>query len=219
MTPPPASAVKRTRAPWGLRVRETVSTYLPLLFMVALALFTWWLARHTPQPEVSEPERVLRHEPDYTMKGVLLQRFDAAGVLRVEVSGDTLRHYPDDDTVEVDRVRIRSWGRDQRLGVATAERAVTTSSATELRLHGGAQVRSEAGPGDAQALDFASEFLHVFIDERKLRTHLPVTLRLGTNDVRAAGLEYTEETQVLVLQGPLRAQLQPDLALRRTPPR
>ena len=190
-------------------MRDTISTYLPLLLMFLLALVTWWLARNAPQPEPPRVEGAPRHDPDYAMTGVLLQRFDAAGRLRLEVVGDQLRHFPDDDTIEVDNVRIRAFGRDDRLTLASARRAVTTSKADELRLEGGAQVRSDAVQADQQDIEFASEFLHLFVEARRVRTHLPVTLRVGTSDVRAAGLEYTEEPQVMQLQGPLHSVLQP----------
>ncbi len=210
-------------AHWGVRLRDTVSTYLPLLLMVLLALATWWLARNAPPPIEPPRERAPVHVADYTMQGVLLQRFDTEGRLRVEVTGDALRHFPDNDMVEVDNVRIRAYGRDDRQTVATAKRAITTSEATELRLEGGARVASKS-PGDLrpdaaqQDLSFASEFLHLLVDVRKVQTHLPVTLRVGTSDVRAAGLEYTQDPQMLVLQGPLHAVLQPERALRRAEP-
>jgi lipopolysaccharide export system protein LptC len=202
--------MRRTRAHWGVRVRDTLSTYLPLLLMLLLALATWWLARHAPQPEAPKVEQAPRHDADYAMTGVLLQRFDAEGRLRLEVVGDQLRHFPDDDTIEVDNVRIRAFGREDRLTLASARRAVTGSKADEIRLEGGAQVHSDAAQPGQQDVDFASEFLHVFVDARRVRTHLPVTLRVGTSDVRAAGLEYTEEPQVLQLQGPLHAVLEPE---------
>lgn len=208
--PPVLAPARRTRAHWGVRARDTLSTYLPLLLMFLLALATWWLARNAPQPVPPRIEGAPRHDPDYAMKGVLLQRFDAEGRLRLEVIGDELRHFPDDDTIEVDNVRIRAFGREDRLTLANARRAVTTSKADELRLEGGAQVRSDAARPDQQDIDFASEFLHVFVDARRVRTHLPVTLRVGTSDIRAAGLDYTEEPQVLQLQGPLRSVLMPE---------
>ncbi len=203
------------RAHWGVRLRDTLSTYLPLLIMVTLALITWWLARNAPQPEAQVRETAPRHEPDYIMQGVTLQRFDAEGALRVEVRGDHLRHYPDDDTVEVDKVHIQSWGQDQQLTSAVAQRAVTTSAAAELRLQGGAQVTRAATTPEQQAIHFSSEFLHVLIDARQVRTHLPVKLLVGTSDVRAAGLDYAEEPQLLQLQGPLHVVLQADLQNRR----
>ena len=209
LAPPVPTHERRTRAHWGVRMRDTISTYLPLLLMFLLALVTWWLARNAPQPEPPRVEGAPRHDPDYAMTGVLLQRFDAAGRLRLEVVGDQLRHFPDDDTIEVDNVRIRAFGRDDRLTLASARRAVTTSKADELRLEGGAQVRSDAVQADQQDIEFASEFLHLFVEARRVRTHLPVTLRVGTSDVRAAGLEYTEEPQVMQLQGPLHSVLQP----------
>ncbi len=209
LAPPAPSPPKRAHAHWGIRVRDTLSTYLPLLLMFFLALATWWLARNAPQPEAPPADRAPRHEADYAMRGVLLQRFDAEGRLRVEVAGDELRHFPDDDTIAIDNVRIRAFGRDDRLTLASARRAVTNSKADEIRLEGGAQVRSDTPEPNPQNIDFASEFLHVFVDARRIRTHQPVTLRVGTNDVRAAGLDYTEEPQMLRLQGPLHAVVQP----------
>ena len=58
-----------------------------------------------------EPPRAAappRHEPDYVMTGFVVQRFAADGTLRTQIEGDTLRHYPDDDTLEIDVARIRA---------------------------------------------------------------------------------------------------------------
>ncbi len=186
--------------------------------MFLLALATWWLARNAPEPAAPTVDGAPRHEPDYAMHGVLLQRFDTEGRLRVEVTGDTLRHFPDNDAIEVDNARIRAFGRDDRLTVATARLARTTSKADEVQLEGGAKVRSESTRPDQAPVDFASEFLHVFVDARRVRTHLPVSMRAGTSDVRAAGLEYAEESQVLQLQGPLRCVLEPVLRPSRKTP-
>jgi lipopolysaccharide export system protein LptC len=204
-------SAKRLHATWGIRLRDTVSAYLPLMLMFLLALATWWLARHAPQPVAPTEGGAPRHEPDYAMRGVLLQRFDADGSIRVEVVGDALRHFPDDDRIEIDNARIRTLGRDARETVATARQALTTSKADDVRLQGGARVRSDAVQSDEQPVDFTSEFLHVLVDARRVRTHLPVTLRVGASEVRAAGLEYSEDPRLLELRGPLRTVLEPTL--------
>src|SRR4051812_39921886 len=38
----------RSRAPWHIRLFDTISAYLPLLLMAALAMGTWWLVKNTP---------------------------------------------------------------------------------------------------------------------------------------------------------------------------
>ena len=42
-------AAPRLPTPWHVRLRDAISSYLPLLLMALLALFTWWLVKNTPR--------------------------------------------------------------------------------------------------------------------------------------------------------------------------
>jgi lipopolysaccharide export system protein LptC len=202
----PAAAAVRRQA-WPLRLRDALSSYLPLLLMGLLALATWWLVKSTPSGEASAPAAALRHEADYVMQRFTLQRFDAQGRLRVQVEGDRLRHYPDTDTMEIDGVRIRSFATDGALTLATARRALSNADASEVQLLGGARVQREGVRGEA--LQFESEFVHAFLDTERLRSHLPVLLRQGSSEIRAAGFEYDNLSRVAQLTGPVRAHFAP----------
>ncbi len=180
---PSAPPPKRARVDGWVRLRDGVSTYLPLLLMVLLASATWWLVKNAPQAAAPKVERPVSHTADYTMQVALLQRFDRDGRLRVQVEGNQLRHFPDTDTVEVDAVRIRSYGDDGRVMVATAKKAVTNQDATEIQLQGAAQVQRDASPA-GEALRFDSEYLKIDVDAKRLQSHLPVTFQLGANSVR-----------------------------------
>jgi lipopolysaccharide export system protein LptC len=197
--PPP-----RARQPLWFRVAQFVSAYLPLLLMALLALVTWWLVQNTPRPvEPGEPGPA-RHEPDYTMQGFTLQRYAADGSLRVKVQGTQMRHYPDTDTIEVDRVTINAYAPTGRVTVATAERAVANADATELQLIGRAHVVYEAREGTAP-FEFESEFLHLFTRTEQLRSNRPVRMHQGSNELTMATLDYDHLTQTARLGGPVRA--------------
>ena len=200
---PPPEAPPRQRVHGLARLRDGLSTYLPLLLMVLLALATWWLVKNAPQASAPTTGRPVTHEADYTMQGALLQRFDRDGRLRVQVQGARLRHFPDTDKVEVEAVRIRSYGTDGSIMVATANKAVTNGDASEIELVGAAQVQREAGAA-GQTLRFDSEFLRVFVDTKRVQSHLPVTFQLGDNSVRAGGFEYDDQTQIAQLKGPVK---------------
>ena len=196
------------RAPWAWRVLDTASAYLPLLLMAALALGTWWLVKNTP---LFESERVLaplRHEPDYTMSQFMVQRFAAAGAMRVQIEGDTLRHYPDTDTLEIDNPRIRAIGDDGRVTVASARRALSNHDGSEVQLSGGAHVVREATARDA-AIDFRGEFLHYFQNTERVRSHLPVLVTQAGTEIRAEAMAYDNVSRVLDLKGRVRAVLAP----------
>jgi lipopolysaccharide export system protein LptC len=200
----PAPSRSTAQVVW-MPLREALASYLPIVMMVLLALATWWLVKNSPQPAAPAVERAVTHDPDYAMRGALLQRFDRDGVLRLQIEGDRMRHFPDTDAVEVDVVRIRAYAPDGSVTVATAKRAVAQSDGSDVQLMGGARVEREAS-GSAQALLFQSEFLHAFLDARLVKSHLPVTLRAGNSELRAAGFSYDDNTQVMQLQGPVRAQ-------------
>ena len=203
---PPVPRIERQRLPWTSRVIDTLSTYLPVLLMAVLALGTWWLVKNTP---VLDNERQLappRHEPDYTMRQFTVQRFAAAGGLRVQIEGDELRHSPDTDTLEIDNPRIRATGIDGRVTVATAKRALSNSDGSEIQLTGGARVVREAR-GDDEALEFRGEFLHALLATEQVRSHLPVTVTQGATEIRADGMSYDNLSRIVEFKGRVRAVL------------
>lgn len=196
---------------------EQVSLYLPVLLMGLLALGTWWLVRNAPMPQLPTIERPLGHQPDYFMKTFSVKSFDSTGRLQSEVQGEVGRHYPDTDTLEIDKVRMRSVSPDGRLTVATANRALTNADATEVQLFGNAIVTREPLPAKAGAsaqprLEFRGEFLHAFTNTERVRSDQPVTLTRGKDRFTADGLDYDNLDQVLQMRGRVRGVLSPGAA-------
>jgi lipopolysaccharide export system protein LptC len=187
-------------APWHLRNFDLVSAYLPLVMMAVLAAGTWWLVRNAPTFEAPRAAPQPRHEPDYVMTGFVVQRFAADGTLRTQIEGDTLRHYPDDDTLEIDAARIRAIGDNGSVTLATARRALANGDGSEVQLLGDARVNRPAH-GKEEAVEFRSEFLHAFRNVEQVRSHLPVVMTQGTNVVRAAGMSYDNLSRVVEFKG------------------
>lgn len=203
----PAAAKPLRRVPWGVRLRDLLSGYLPLLLMLALALATWWLVKHTPvpaPPAASGPPRV---EPDYEMRQFALERFDAEGRFALRIEGERMRHLPATDRVEIDRARIRAVAPDGRVTLATAERVLGNGDGSEMQLLGGAEVSST--DQDGAPIWMRSEFLQVFLVTERVHTHRPVTVRAGASEFTAAGLDYDHAQRRLELKGPMRGVFAP----------
>ena len=193
---------------------EQLSLYLPVVLMGLLALGTWWLVRNAPMPLLPATERPPLHQPDYFMKSFSVKSFDAAGHLQSEVQGDEARHYPDTDTLEIDKARMRSVAPTGRLTVATADRALTNADGSEVQLFGNAIVTREplpAKPGQpAQPrLEFRSEFLHAYTTTERVRSDKPVTLTRGNDRFTADSMDYDNLDQVVQLRGRVRGMLLP----------
>jgi len=206
--PVPARSVPaRAPVPWHLRLRDTLSSYLPLLLMLLLALATWWLVKNTPLGASSSESPALRHDPDYTMTNFAIERFGADGRLKLRVEGDRLRHFPDNDRIEAENVRLRALAPDGRVTLASAARAIGNGDGSEVQLVGDAHVTSDDGSGPP--IEMQSEFLHLFLVSERIRSHVPVQVRRGAMSLHAAGLDYDHASRLLQLQGPVRAVIPP----------
>lgn len=204
---PAPGAAPRAPTPWHLRLRDALSSYLPLLLMAALALATWWLVKNSPRPEQARPPREVSSEPDYTMTQFAVERFDASGRLKLRIEGAQLRHFPDTDRIEIEGATIRAYAPDGRVTLATARRALGNGDGSEVQLLGGAEVTAQDASG--VPLVMRGEFLHAFLVTERVKSHLPVMVRQGGSELRAAGLDYDHTTRRLDLKGPLRAVLSP----------
>jgi lipopolysaccharide export system protein LptC len=199
------AAMSPVRMPWHLRVRDALSAYLPLLVMSLLALASWWLVKNSPRLGVVAEERPVSSEPDYTMDQFALERFDAAGRLKLRIEGARMKHFPATDRIEIEDPKIRAIAEDGRVTLAHARRALGTGDGSEVQLLGDAEVTSTDANG--APLLMRSEFLHAFLVTERVRSHLPVLVRLASGELHAAGLDYDHAARRLELQGPMRANL------------
>jgi lipopolysaccharide export system protein LptC len=192
---------------WHLRLRELLSSYLPLLLMALLALGSWWLVKNTPTVPAPREQEAVRTEPDYTMTKFALDRFEAGGRPKLRIEGDRLRHFPDTDRIEIDQIRLAAYAPDGRVTHARARRALSNGDGSEVQLIGAAEVDSVDAKG--VALSMRSEFLHVYTVAERVRTHLPVAVQRNGSEIRAAGMAYDHGLARLDLVGPMRATLPP----------
>ena len=194
--------------PWLSRLGRLVMSYLPLLVMALLALGSWWLVENTPVSEGPGVAAPPRHEPDYTMRQFTVLRYARDGSLRTQIEGEVALHFPDTDTLEIENPRIRAIAPDGSVTLASARRALANGDGTEVQLMGAARVTREATPTE-EAIDFWSEFLHVFVNTERVRSHLPVRVRQGTTEVQAAAMEYDNLGRVIDLKGRMRGVFPP----------
>lgn len=192
---------------------ERVSMYLPVILMGLLALGTYWLVRNAPVVGLPEAERPVRHEPDYFMRTFSVKTFDEKGQLQSEVNGVEGRHFPDTDTLEIDQVRMRSFNKDGKVILATADRALSNGDGSEVQLFGNAiVVRESTTDKDGRVdprLEFRSEFLHAYVNTERVRTNQPVVLTRGNDRFTGDAMDFDNISQIMNMQGRVRGMLMP----------
>lgn len=203
--PAPASAPRPSLPSVCLhRVLDWASTYLPVLLMGVLAMGTWWLVKNTPIADVPRPPEPLRHEPDYTMGNFTVRRYDAQGALRTQLQGDEARHYPDNDLVEVDNVRMRAVGLQGEITTAQANRGWSNHDGSELLLRGEAVVERLATDTEP-AVIFHGESLKALVKVQQVVSKEQVTIEREDLRVVADTLDYDHKTRVADTHGRVHA--------------
>jgi|GEM_PF-373465 len=207
LAPPPVGPRRRVQ-PLLWRLQSFLASYVPLLLMAALAGFTWWLIKSTPQLEAPREKVAPRHVPDYRMQGFELERFSSDGRLLARILGRELRHYPDNDTVEIDVPELRAYGEKGELLVAQAKRAVSNGDGSEVQLLGDVKLHRYPNGDPAADADLAlyGEFLHAFVPEQKMRSHLPARVVGLGGEMQVRSFEYNHLTGLLTFTGGGKAQ-------------
>ncbi len=201
--------------PWrrALRTWDQVSIYLPIVLMGALALGTYWLVRNSPVFSAQKAAQAAKHDVDYFMRKFTMKSFGEVGQLKSEIYGVEGRHYPASDTLEIDQPRILSISDAGRPVTSTGNRALSNGDGSEVQLFGNARVIREAVAGtDGKVLprmEFRGEFLHAFVNEERVKSHLPVTLIRGADQFSGDTFAFDNLTGIAVLKGRVKGQLMP----------
>lgn len=217
-------ASKPQKSGWRrfLLLWDRTAMYMPLLLMGALALGTYWLVRNTPTFSAPEAVREVGHEIDYFMQNFTIKTFDEDGKLKSEIAGTEARHFVDTDILEIDQARIHSINISSQLTTATANRAYSNGDGSEVQLTGNARVVREASRDaqgkEAPRLEFRGEFLHAFLNEERVQSHLPVVLIRGADQFTGNVFSYNNLDQVAVLTGRVRGVLMPNSVKRPIAP-
>jgi len=208
-------ALPRKKSSWRafFRLWDRAAIYMPLLLMGALALGTYWLVRNTPVFNSQKTIHEVRHEVDYFMHQFTIKSFDEGGKLKSEVHGAEARHFADTDILEIDQARIRSIDAKGLLTTATANRAYANGDGSEVQLTGNARVVREARTDEQgkelPRLEFRGEFLHVFLNDERVKSHKPVILIRGNDQFRGDALTYDNLDRVAQLTGRVKGVLMP----------
>lgn len=204
------------------RAWDRISIYMPLLLMGALALGTYWMVRNTPVFGNVEVAKPVEHKADYFMRNFNIKSYDDAGALKSEIYGTEVRHYPDDDTLEIDQGRIRNVDASGRVTTSTANRVLSNGDGSEVQLIGNAVVVREASKDAAgqvlAPIEFRSEFLHVFVNEERVKSNKPVVMTRGSDRFTGNEFAYNNLDGIANLNGRVRGLLMPGSAGKRAAP-
>lgn len=186
---------------------------LPVVVAGSLAAFTWWLVSSSPDKPKPARSTVVRGQPDYVLSNARLARFDVQGRLNTVLDGKTMRHYVEENALQVDDMLMSARNEDGRRMQAVAERGEWIDSTGIVTLNGGADVRLLPAPGSADSdtrnrpTRVEGEGLKLDTRARILSSTLPVKMTQDHSEVRAQSMQHDEGQGLTLLGGRVHGRL------------
>lgn len=109
----------------------------PFSFLVVLAGLSFWLSAMVQfSPDDDMPE----HKPDAFAYNVQMLQFGKDGILRYRLNSPEMRHFPDDDSAELNEPVLIAYRDNEPPVTLIAKSAVVASNADVVYLYDGVQI-------------------------------------------------------------------------------
>ncbi|MDD5298267.1 MAG: LPS export ABC transporter periplasmic protein LptC [Rhodocyclaceae bacterium] len=186
-------------------MRVATQSLFPMAVLAMMAALTFWLDHATRSEETKSGK--YRHDPDFMLNGYTVKKLGEDGKLRHQLIGDTMTHYPDDDSTDVQNPRMTYFGgplplhlRSRSADVSKDGKIVTLKD----DVHGWRDAR-----GDSPDMTLSTSRLTVYPDQDIAHTDAPVTITRGKSVVNGVGMDLDNKLHILSLRSQVRGVVQP----------
>ncbi|PKO25756.1 MAG: LPS export ABC transporter periplasmic protein LptC [Betaproteobacteria bacterium HGW-Betaproteobacteria-8] len=190
---------------------------LPLMLLAVLAMLTFWIdySVQAPEPKVDGSSR---HDPDYILNNFITTRTDEKGDLRYRLTAAEMRHYPDNDTTELEQPHFTRFEIGKPFTLIEGQKGFVSSNGEKIEFHDDVKVVRQAYNGKGEMV-VLTDRLDVLPDEEKASTDRPVVITQEPKTViHATGMIYDKKNQTVQLLNRVKAHYEkPDVDASSTP--
>lgn len=139
------------------------------------------------------------------MTNFVTTQTDINGALRYKLAAVEMRHFPDDDSTNLQRPRYTQFAADKPYTQVEGLRGHVSSDGEKIELFGNVKVTRQAF-ADKGAMTVDTDYLNILPDEDIVRTDSPVVIRQAPKTViYATGMIYEKDQRTLTLLHKVRA--------------
>jgi lipopolysaccharide export system protein LptC len=188
----------------NMRFGTRAAITFPLALLVFLALLTFWINRAV-QPPLPKLDGSSRHDPDYIMSNFVTTQTDVNGDLRYKLAAIEMRHFPDDDSTELQRPRYTQFAVGKPYTEVEGMRGFVSTDGEEVRLFDNVKVTRQAF-ADKGEMTVETDYLNIRPNEELVTTDRPVIIRQAPKTViYATGMVYEKKQKTVTLLNRVRA--------------
>ena len=178
-------------------MKDRLPALIALCMLLALVGITWWAADYAERifaVDVEEP--TVSKDPDAWSGPFTMLQSNEDGIAVTRLDGSQLRHFPHNDSYEIDQPELISQRPDSPRVVASSDIAYAYDNVTLVHMVGNAHAHRFETP-DNSALDITSEKLIVHPNEDILETDQPAVVIQGDSRLVGDGMKYNNTTRKL----------------------
>jgi len=190
---------------------DRATAWAPVVLLGGLAALTFWLDAQVQRgPRAADGST--RHDPDMVVSGLSAVNLGPDGHVLQELSALRGRHFPDDQTMELDQLTIVATEPGRPRLEITADRGKLSADREHAYFYGNVKAEREAAGADQPVqgpLTLTTEYLHVIWKTQRVLTDRPVTITEPRAIIRGTGLEYDHESRTFRLLSNVSGQFTP----------
>jgi lipopolysaccharide export system protein LptC len=176
----------------------------PLVLLAFIAMITYWI-NYTVQPESPKIDGSSRHDPDYIMTNFETTQTDIKGNLSYKLSANEMRHFPDDDTTELQKPRYTQFAINKPYTRVEGMRGFVSSNGEEVKLVDNVVITRQAYNGKGE-MTVETDYLNIRPNEDLVTTDRPVVIKQAPKTViYATGMIYEKKKKTVTLLKRVRA--------------
>ena len=187
-------------------MRDRITMIIAILLLAMVTATSYWYSRVMRKTESAAPPRA--GAPDVVVDRVVLTQFDEQGRARHKLFGARLRHFAENDDIEVTAPRLVSLRPDQPRVEAKARTARVENAAERIHLNGDVVIARSAFDGHPE-MRITTDYLLALPDEDRYRTDHPVRLTRGTSSISANAMDFDNIARTVVMTGAVRTVIEP----------
>ncbi|WP_256207857.1 LPS export ABC transporter periplasmic protein LptC [Nitrosomonas sp. Nm166] len=174
-----------------------------MIFLIFLALITFWLDWVTRPPEQTRGNDLYRNA-DYIVEDLSGIRMDHERAIQRKFAARKLLHYLNEDVTQMEQISFVNTDPEQPLIRLRADYAEVRGKGENIFLR--ENVTALRGADDEKGkITLTTNFLHLIPDENLVKTDQSVTISRFNTAISAIGLEFNNHTGMIQLLTQVRA--------------
>jgi lipopolysaccharide export system protein LptC len=122
------------------------------LYIVVIALMSWWLAELTGVVEINHEQQAPAHSPDYFSKGYTKWEMNESGTLKKQLLAEEMIHYSDDGTTHMVNPLMYFYNDKTPPWIIKSETGILSGDGKDLLLNGKVTVNRAKAEGVSQLI-------------------------------------------------------------------